>query len=354
MSKSDYKLDRPVFIENKIWVSEDNTSNIYVIERTSGKITNYIENPDGGYRKIYGCIGYDNKVIFLPGKSKNYFVVNKKNKEICLYKYNLDKEYWSDTYATYKKENILLCLPFRKNYLEIIDLITFNTQRIIIDFPFNNCTGCFTKRYVIIDGIIYLGFRNSSYILEIDTNSNNYTWRYMAKIKGGIWDICMCGGNIWILSSENRIYIMNTEFEIVQCIDDRTNIVYEYIIPTENGVVYCLPRVEKEIIKMWTDNNAVETIQDSNHKDINEFVNTKKLVNYGDIAEDDEYVFALGRISNQQYLINKKDGNIKRINISYSEETLEEIKSSEKSKEVILEGIYRLQDFVDDITKNKL
>lgn len=345
MKKLNLKFDRPKLINKQIWMTDENESNIYIMDVNSDTITYFISNESKIYRNLYGCVDCNNHVVFLPGQSDKILIIDKKEKKISSTKYEQKKENWSDTYATYVDERYVICLPLKVDYIEYIDLKNFSVKRNKIDMPIKHENALFSKRYITIEEKLFLGYKNAPYLMELDLKTYDIKWKKI-DVEQGICDIAICGEFLWILTSDNRIIKLTKDFKILKIYKDDLNLKYEFVIPTLVGKIYCFARTENIIGVIYSNTDSVTKYKSEKC----EFISDGKHVNFGDVTEDEENIFVYGRLSCEYYIINKYSGLIREMNLKCSQEVEECIRSKIKRECVIEESaIYSLKDYVKDL-----
>lgn len=338
------KIDRPIVINNRMWFTNSDDAEIYEVNTITGIVEKVIENKEKSFRAIYGCCKYQNKLIFLPGLKQKITIIDIETGKDEYVNYPLNKMYWCDYYTNIVYKSQLFCFPLLANCIEIINMADFTIQKLDIFCPVENKKIQYIKRVVQINQKVFLPCENIPYILQFDLDSKQYKWISLEKniSCSGFIDIALFNEKVYLLSKENILLETVYNFEGTISILAHISKPCNYIIPTEEQVIL-LPQ-NGENIYSFKDRNIYEV----EVKNI-DYYNSKlkKQINFSDIAEDNNYIYAIPRCGIKCLKINKKNGNITELEIKCSDELFCFIKNKLKKDKLIEEGIFSLKNFID-------
>lgn len=344
MAKLKWDLDRPTFVRDKIWTSAANGGYIFIIDPLSGNIDDVIITQNTGNRSMYGYVNLNEKVICLPGMGGSCTIIDQ-DRQVKYIDYPYKKQIWCETYAAYLCGNKLINLPFASNYIELCDLGSFKFTRQVISEPYKSDKPLFSKRFIACGNQLFLGSKNAPYLMRIDTTKLEIKWIELKWLSCGIKDITCSENEIFILGTDGGIYCFDRKFELKCKLCSDLSYEYEFIIKLRDRII-CIPRYESGFIVLNDNGVLVEKriITDNSDDGL------QKFVNYGDLAENDTYIFAIGRFSDTHLLINKTNGKVYEVSMKYTDGVKKKIISYGKNKNApITEGVIGLTEWIEAI-----
>lgn len=334
-----------VYKENIIWFFSDNFNSLFKMDVDTREVKLVGIFPNEKYKgtKLYSSIILiNNKIYCIPLNAKSigvYDIDDNKFSHILIDKAILECEkggYYYSSVKVYK--NYLFIFPFYCSYIIRLNLDNHNIDYIsdwymeIKSKIINENGGFFGRQVIEHNGNIYVAFRNSNAILELNCETLDSKIYRLGTEKDGYLGMCFDGDRFWMLSySKNYIRAWekdNNEISTIKLekkIEDCTGIFYEKNVPfieevrnikdgiehivTLNGI-YQFVKEEKDLIFIYNDDTGILTIYDK-RKGIK--IQIELLIDYKDVdinrlLEEKGYILETSVINIKKLLENLKSG----------------------------------------------